>query len=227
MRRMPSRGPRNWRRPSEYPASTTWGEGAGQGGVGDAGLSYAPTSHLLPGPRKKLALRLQEAEEGVEAAHAKCSSLEKAKLRLQTESEDVTLELERATSAAAALDKKQRHLERALEERRRQEEEMQRELEAAQREARSLGTELFRLRHSHEEALEALETLRRENKNLQGTAWPGASAALGLTGSSLRVTRAGCPCRGSLELQVGEVMWLQHEQWGGPAVPCSLCRGDQ
>lgn len=127
---------------------------------------------LLPWPRKKLALRLQEAEEGVEAAHAKCSSLEKAKLRLQTESEDVTLELERATSAAAALDKKQRHLERALEERRRQEEEMQRELEAAQREARSLGTELFRLQHSHEEALEGLETLRRENKNLQGTAHP-------------------------------------------------------
>lgn len=127
---------------------------------------------LILWPRKKLALRLQEAEEGVEAAHAKCSSLEKAKLRLQTESEDVTLELERATSAAAALDKKQRHLERALEERRRQEEETQRELEAAQREARSLGTELFRLRHSHEEALEALETLKRENKNLQGTTHP-------------------------------------------------------
>lgn len=130
------------------------------------------TPCLVPWSRKKLALRLQEAEEGVEAAHAKCSSLEKAKLRLQTESEDVTLELERATSAAAALDKKQRHLERALEERRRQEEEMQRELEAAQREARSLGTELFRLRHSHEEALEGLETFRRENKNLQGTAYP-------------------------------------------------------
>ncbi|OWK03549.1 hypothetical protein Celaphus_00007918, partial [Cervus elaphus hippelaphus] len=122
---------------------------------------------LLGAQLQKKIKELQEAEEGVEAAHAKCSSLEKAKLRLQTESEDVTLELERATSAAAALDKKQRHLERALEERRRQEEEMQRELEAAQREARSLGTELFRLRHSHEEALEALETLRRENKNLQ------------------------------------------------------------
>lgn len=131
-----------------------------------------PKPRLLPWPRKKLALRLQEAEEGVEAANAKCSSLEKAKLRLQTESEDVTLELERATSAAAALDKKQRHLERALEERRRQEEETQRELEAAQREARSLGTELFRLQHTHEEALEALETLKRENKNLQGTTHP-------------------------------------------------------
>lgn len=149
-----------------------WGEGT----CGGPFFCQPPsaTVHTLSvlWPRKKLALRLQEAEEGVEAAHAKCSSLEKAKLRLQTESEDVTLELERATSAAAALDKKQRHLERALEERRRQEEETQRELEAAQREARSLGTELFRLRHSHEEALEGLETFRRENKNLQGTAHP-------------------------------------------------------
>lgn len=150
------------------------------------GLSSLPpwsTTCLAPWPRKKLALRLQEAEEGVEAANAKCSSLEKAKLRLQTESEDVTLELERATSAAAALDKKQRHLERALEERRRQEEEMQRELEAAQREARGLGTELFRLQHSHEEALEALETLKRENKNLQGrtchTPGPGRCPGVG------------------------------------------------
>lgn len=185
---MPSRGPRNWRRPSECLAGqaiTTQGRRLHlelSGVRGDAGLSYASRSCLLPWPRKKLALRLQEAEAGVEAAHAKCSSLEKAKLRLQTESEDVTLELERATSAAAALDKKQRHLERALEERRRQEEEMQRELEAAQREARSLGTELFRLRHSHEEALEALETLRRENKNLQGTTHPRVRAALGSLG---------------------------------------------
>ena len=118
-------------------------------------------------------------------------------------------------------------VERALEERRRQEEEMQRELEAAQREARSLGTELFRLRHSHEEALEALETLRRENKNLQGTASHGVRAALGVTGSPLRVTQAGCPSEGTLELRGGEVMWLQHEWWGGPSVPCPFCRRDQ
>lgn len=150
---------------------STSGPAEARTGAGAEAEDVGPPSVCTPA-RKKLALRLQEAEEGVEAANAKCSSLEKAKLRLQTESEDVTLELERATSAAAALDKKQRHLERALEERRRQEEEMQRELEAAQREARSLGTELFRLRHSHEEALEALETLKRENKNLQGTVPP-------------------------------------------------------
>lgn len=188
------------------------------GGEGGRGTVVPASRRLLPWPRKKLALRLQEAEEGVEAAHAKCSSLEKAKLRLQTESEDVTLELERATSAAAALDKKQRHLERALEERRRQEEETQRELEAAQREARSLGTELFRLRHSHEEALEALETLKRENKNLQGQ-----RTALGSTGApweSRRVPWWGPP---GIRSERNDPGWSRRHG-GGPSVPCSFCR---
>lgn len=177
-----------------------------QGARGDVGTAGPASHRLLPWPRKKLALRLQEAEEGVEAAHAKCSSLEKAKLRLQTESEDVTLELERATSAAAALDKKQRHLERALEERRRQEEETQRELEAAQREARSLGTELFRLRHSHEEALEALETLKRENKNLQGMLPLGAG--LHWRHQKHLGSHGGCPGGVPLELGVNEMTWV-------------------
>lgn len=203
MKQTPSRGPRSWRRPSECLAhrpDTTKGWcpslGTIRGQVGGQIWGLLPASHhRLPWPRKKLALRLQEAEEGVEAAHAKCSSLEKAKLRLQTESEDVTLELERATSAAAALDKKQRHLERALEERRRQEEETQRELEAAQREARGLGTELFRLRHSHEEALEALETLKRENKNLQGTLPSSPAPASGQR--AVLLGSAAVPQRGS------------------------------
>lgn len=118
--------------------------------------------------RKKLVLRLQEVEEGVEVVYVKCSSLEKVKLRLQIESEDVILELERAILAVVVLDKKQRYLERALEERRRQEEETQRELEAVQREVRSLGIEFFRLRYSYEEVFEVLEIFKRENKNLQG-----------------------------------------------------------
>ena len=52
--------------------------------------------------KKKLSGRLSEAEEGVEAALAKCSSLEKSKGRLQGEIEDLTLELERSNAAAVA-----------------------------------------------------------------------------------------------------------------------------
>ncbi len=58
--------------------------------------------------RKKLAQRLQEAEEAIEAVNAKCSSLEKTKQRLQGEVEDLMADVERANAQAACLDKKQR-----------------------------------------------------------------------------------------------------------------------
>lgn len=45
--------------------------------------------------RKKLAARLQEAEEAVEATQAKCSSLEKTKQRLQGEVEELCMDLEK------------------------------------------------------------------------------------------------------------------------------------
>lgn len=68
----------------------------------------------LPLIRKKLVARLQEAEESVEASNAKCSSLEKTKHRLQTEIEDLVIDLERANAAAAALDRKQRNFDKVL-----------------------------------------------------------------------------------------------------------------
>ena len=62
--------------------------------------------------RKKLAQRLQDAEEAVEASNSKCSSLEKTKQRLQGEVEDLMADVERANSAASALDKKQRNFDK-------------------------------------------------------------------------------------------------------------------
>lgn len=72
--------------------------------------------HYSPAPtntgRKKLAQRLQDAEEAVEAVNAKCSSLEKTKHRLQNEIEDLMVDVERSNAAAAALDKKQRNFDK-------------------------------------------------------------------------------------------------------------------
>lgn len=50
--------------------------------------------------RKKLATRLQEAEEAVEATQAKCSSLEKTKQRLQGEVEELCMDLEKVDGKA-------------------------------------------------------------------------------------------------------------------------------
>ena len=62
--------------------------------------------------RKKLVVRLQEAEEMVEVSNGKSSSLEKTKHRLQSEIEDLAIDVERANTAAAALDKKQRNFDK-------------------------------------------------------------------------------------------------------------------
>lgn len=62
--------------------------------------------------RKKLAQSLQEAEEQIEAANAKCASLEKTKQRLQSEMEDLMIDLERANISAVNLDKKQRNFDK-------------------------------------------------------------------------------------------------------------------
>ena len=62
--------------------------------------------------RKKLAQRLQDAEESIEAVNAKCASLEKTKQRLQGEVEDMMFDVERANALAANLDKKQRNFDK-------------------------------------------------------------------------------------------------------------------
>uniref|UniRef100_A0A4W5NAE7 Myosin tail domain-containing protein n=1 Tax=Hucho hucho TaxID=62062 RepID=A0A4W5NAE7_9TELE len=66
----------------------------------------------LEDAKKKLAQRLQDAEEAVEAVNAKCSSLEKTKHRLQNEIEDLMVDVERSNAAAASLDKKQRNFDK-------------------------------------------------------------------------------------------------------------------
>ena len=145
--------------------------------------------------RKKLAQRLQDAEEAIEATNAKCASLEKTKQRLLGEVEDLMIDVERANALAANLDKKQRNFDKVpsfltslkhtlisviqwhtamfslnlqvLAEWKQKYEESQSELEGVQKEARSLSTEMFKMKNSYEEALDHLETVKRENKNLQ------------------------------------------------------------
>ncbi|KAI7791208.1 Myosin heavy chain [Triplophysa rosa] len=134
--------------------------------------------------KKKLAQRLQEAEESIEAVSSKCASLEKTKQRLQGEVEDLMTDVERANALAANLDKKQRNFDKVLAEWKQKYEEGQAELEGAQKEARSLSTEIFKMKNYYEEALDQLETLKRENKNLQQEI-SDLTEQLGETGKSI------------------------------------------
>ncbi|XP_028816789.1 myosin heavy chain, fast skeletal muscle-like [Denticeps clupeoides] len=140
--------------------------------------------------KKKLAQRLQEAEESIEAMNSKCASLEKTKQRLQGEVEDLMIDVERANALAANLDKKQRNFDKVLAEWKQKYEESQAELEGAQKEARSLSTELFKVKNSYEESLDQLETLKRENKNLQQEI-SDLSEQLGETGKTIHELEKG------------------------------------
>ncbi len=55
---------------------------------------------------------MQDAEESIKAVNSKCASLEKTKLRLQGEVEDLMIDVERANALAANLDKKQRNFDK-------------------------------------------------------------------------------------------------------------------
>ncbi|XP_038551249.1 myosin-16-like [Micropterus salmoides] len=116
--------------------------------------------------KRKLAVRLQEAEEAAEAAQARAASLEKAKQRLQGEVEDLTIDLERSNAAAAALDKKQRVFDKLAAEWSQKNEELQLELDNSQKESRSYMTELYKLKTAYEESQDQIEAIRKENKIL-------------------------------------------------------------
>ncbi|XP_058509104.1 myosin-16-like [Solea solea] len=116
--------------------------------------------------KRKLAVRLQEAEEAAEAAQARAASLEKIKQRLQGEVEDLTIDLEKSNAAAAALDKKQRVFDKLAAEWHQKNEELQLELESSQKESRSYMTELYKLKTAYEESQDHIETVRKENKTL-------------------------------------------------------------
>ncbi|XP_034749644.1 myosin-16-like [Etheostoma cragini] len=116
--------------------------------------------------KRKLAVRLQEAEEAAEAAQARAASLDKVKLRLQGEVEDLTIDLERCNAAAAALDKKQRVFDKLAAEWSQKNEELQLELDNSQKESRSYMTELYKLKTAYEESQDHIETVRKENKTL-------------------------------------------------------------
>ncbi|KAF3813902.1 hypothetical protein GH733_017934 [Mirounga leonina] len=117
--------------------------------------------------KRKLAARLQEAEETAEAAQARAASLEKNKQRLQAEVEDLTIDLEKANAAAAALDKKQRVFDKMLAEWQQKCEELQMEVDSSQKECRMYMTESFKIKTAYEESLEHLESVKKENKTLQ------------------------------------------------------------
>merc|ERR1719278_2143742 len=114
----------------------------------------------------KIASRVAEAEEAIEALNGKIGSTEKSKNRLAAELEEMSLEYERTHAAAVITEKRGKNFEKVVGEWKAKADDMQSELEASQSGCRNLNAEGFRLKAGLDESNEQLDIVRRENKNL-------------------------------------------------------------
>merc|ERR1719434_596869 len=120
----------------------------------------------LEDAKKKLAVKLQDAEEQTENALSKYASLEKAKGRLAAEYEDLTVAYERQTVQLANIDKKQRNFDKDMAAQVSKYEEVYADLESAQKDYRDLQTEQYKLKQSYDENHDAYAALKKEWKAL-------------------------------------------------------------
>jgi len=117
--------------------------------------------------RRKMAQKIAEYEEQLEALLNRCSSLEKQKSRLQSEVEVLIMDLEKATAHAQALEKRVQQLEKLNMDLKAKLEEVTMLMEQAQRDARQKAAELAKLQHDYEKLQEQKDALARENKKLE------------------------------------------------------------
>jgi chromosome segregation ATPase len=117
---------------------------------------------------RKMAQKISEYEEQLEALLNKCSSLEKQKSRLQSEVEVLIMDLEKATTHAQQLEKRCNQLEKLNLDLKVKIEEITILMEQAQKDARQKAAELQKLQHEYEKLRDQRDLLLRENKKLTG-----------------------------------------------------------
>merc|ERR1711994_420411 len=116
--------------------------------------------------KAKVAARLSEGEDTISSLQEKISILEKSKVRLSTELDDLTSECERHTTNAGIIEKRGRNFDKVIGEWKCKADDLNHEIEASQSECRNYSSEYFRIKSANEEILEHLDTVKRENKNL-------------------------------------------------------------
>merc|ERR1712127_244674 len=120
----------------------------------------------LESGKHKLAGRVNEAEETIEALNAKIGSAEKSKNRMEAELEELAMEYERTHAAACITEKRGKNFDKVIGEWKAKADDLMAELDASHSEARNYSNERFRLKSSLDESTEQLDIVRRENKNL-------------------------------------------------------------
>ena len=86
--------------------------------------------------KMKLQARLAEAEDTIEGLNARCTTLEKLRVKMSGEIEDLQLQVDTSNQMAISLEKKSRNFDKIVSEWKAKVEDLTQQLEEAQREKR-------------------------------------------------------------------------------------------
>merc|ERR1711931_201751 len=92
--------------------------------------------------------------------------LEKAKLKLQGEIEEVAAQADQAHILNNAMEKKAKQFDKIVAEWKQKVDSMSMDLDVSQKECRNASSELFRVKSAYEESVLQLDEVRKENKCL-------------------------------------------------------------
>ena len=87
----------------------------------------------------KLQARLAEAEDTIEGLNARCTTLEKLRVKMSGEIEDLQLQVDTSNQMAISLEKKSRNFDKIVSEWKAKVEDLTQQLEEAQREKRQVS----------------------------------------------------------------------------------------
>merc|ERR1711874_526029 len=110
--------------------------------------------------------RLAESEGTVTNLNGKLMSLEKAKLSLTKEIEEMTSRVDQANVLYSHAEKKIKQMDKVIAEWKVKADGISMELNNSQKECRNASAELFRVKNGYEEANVQFDDVRRENKSL-------------------------------------------------------------
>merc|ERR1719422_1049432 len=116
--------------------------------------------------KMKLQARLTEAESTIDNQNCELTQIEKARVKLQQEMEDMNHSLDQAQILNNSMEKKAKHFDRIVGEWKKKVDTLTMDLDVSQRDCRNASSELFRIKSAYEESIAQLDEVRRENKSL-------------------------------------------------------------
>merc|ERR1719331_233582 len=114
----------------------------------------------------KMQARLSEAESTISQLSSKLGQLEKAKAKLQSDLDGMSVQLDQAQILNSTMEKKAKQFDRIVGEWKSKVDSLSMDLDGSQKETRNASSELFRVKSAYEEGVLQLEEVRRENKSL-------------------------------------------------------------